>query len=326
MDNHDTSYRLLFAHAEMVRELLKGFVPGDWVRELDLDSLEKMNGSYVSDDLRSRHSDAVWRVRWGPRWVYVYLLLEFQSTVDRFMPVRVLSYIGLLYQDLIKRREPGNSPLLPPVLPIVLYNGKPRWRASVDLADLIQPMPQALHEFQPRQRFLLLDEGRYQAHELPAGRNLVAALFRLEHSATPEALRQVLALLVDWLKTPELADLRRHFVEWLRRRGPSLDPQTYWREINDLQEANTMLEDRIREWKAQFRQEGLQEGLEQGLEQGVEQGVAQGVRTVLHRQLLRRFGSVPEPLAQRLAEATLPQLEAWADLVYEVETIDDIFH
>ena len=29
---------------------------------LDLNTLEKMNGSYVSDDLRSRRSDAVWRL------------------------------------------------------------------------------------------------------------------------------------------------------------------------------------------------------------------------------------------------------------------------
>ncbi|HIK73607.1 MAG TPA: transposase, partial [Alcanivorax sp.] len=51
MDDHDTSYRLLFSHAEMVRDLLTGFVPESWIAELDLNSLEKMNGSYVSDDL-----------------------------------------------------------------------------------------------------------------------------------------------------------------------------------------------------------------------------------------------------------------------------------
>ena len=50
MDDHDTSYRLLFSHAEMVRDLLTGFVPESWIAELDLNSLEKMNGSYVSDD------------------------------------------------------------------------------------------------------------------------------------------------------------------------------------------------------------------------------------------------------------------------------------
>ncbi|MCK0538796.1 DUF4351 domain-containing protein, partial [Alcanivorax quisquiliarum] len=145
-----------------------------------------------------------------------------------------------------------------------------------------------------------------------------AALFQLEHSATPEALQHVLGLLVDWLNTPELADLRRHFVEWLRRRGPSLDPQTHWREINDLQEANHMLEDRIREWKAQFRREGLSEGLEQGQ--------AQAARAILHRQLQRRFGSVSPDIAQRLASASRPELDVWIDRFYDADTLEDVFH
>ena len=39
------------------------------------------------------------------QWLYVYLLIEFQSTVDRFMAVRLLTYVGLLYQDLIKSKQ-----------------------------------------------------------------------------------------------------------------------------------------------------------------------------------------------------------------------------
>ena len=324
MDDHDTSYRLLFSHVEMIRELLRGFVPGDWVQELDLNTLEKMNGSYVSDDLRSRHSDAVWRVRWGPRRVYVYLLLEFQSTVDRFMPVRVLSYIGLLYQDLIQHRQLGHGRTLPPVLPIVLYNGKPRWRAPVSLEALIQPMPEALCDFQPQQRFLLLDEGAY-GEALGEQRNLVAALFQLEHSQSPEALQRVLACLVDWLGTADMADLRRHFVEWLRRRGPSLDPAMHWREINDLQEANTMLEDRIREWKEQYRREGLAAGRLMGREEGIEQGSIQEARAILRRQLTRRFGSVPSAMETRLVSADREQVEHWIDRLYDATTLDDVF-
>lgn len=100
--NHDNSYKLLFSHPEMVADLLRGFVHADWVNELDFDSLEKVSGSYVSDDLREREDDIIWRVRWGPNWVYLYLLLEFQSTIDPFMAVRILTYLGLLYQDLIK--------------------------------------------------------------------------------------------------------------------------------------------------------------------------------------------------------------------------------
>src|SRR5690606_11394021 len=112
-------------------------------------SLEKMNGSYVTDDLRSRHADAIWRVRWGSDWLYIYLLLEFQSTVDRFMPVRVLSYTSLLYQDLIRQKALGRDGKLPPVLPIVLYNGEARWRAPTRLSCLMQGCPAGLEGFQP---------------------------------------------------------------------------------------------------------------------------------------------------------------------------------
>ncbi len=45
----DTAYKQLFAYPEMVRDLLLGFVPGDWVHQLDLTSFERVNGSYVSD-------------------------------------------------------------------------------------------------------------------------------------------------------------------------------------------------------------------------------------------------------------------------------------
>ncbi|MDM8559486.1 Rpn family recombination-promoting nuclease/putative transposase [Thiotrichales bacterium HSG14] len=34
--------------------------------------------------------------------MYIYLLMEFQSRVDRFMAVRLMVYIGMFYQDLIK--------------------------------------------------------------------------------------------------------------------------------------------------------------------------------------------------------------------------------
>jgi predicted transposase YdaD len=120
---HDPCYKLLYGHAAMVRDLLKGFMTGPWVRELDLDTLEKCSGSYVSDDLRDRADDLIWRVRWGPNWLYIYLLLEFQSTIDTWMAVRIQTYIGLLYQDLIRAEDLTEAHRLPPVLPIVLYNG-----------------------------------------------------------------------------------------------------------------------------------------------------------------------------------------------------------
>jgi len=41
----------------------EGFLPAAWVKALDLTTLEKCSGSYVSDDLRDRADDLIWRVR-----------------------------------------------------------------------------------------------------------------------------------------------------------------------------------------------------------------------------------------------------------------------
>lgn len=74
---YDNAYKLLFSHPELVEGLLKDFVPEDFVAELDFSSLEHCPGSYVSDDLRERHDDSIWRIRWRDNWCYVYLILEF---------------------------------------------------------------------------------------------------------------------------------------------------------------------------------------------------------------------------------------------------------
>jgi predicted transposase YdaD len=110
MPANDTGYKLLFSHPEMVRDLITGFVPGDWVQEADFSTLTPEKASFVSDDEKERHDDLVWRVRLRDRWLWVYLLLEFQSTPDPWMAMRLMVYVGLLAQDLISaRRRAGGA-------------------------------------------------------------------------------------------------------------------------------------------------------------------------------------------------------------------------
>lgn len=63
MGDHDHSYKMLFSHAALVRDLLSGFVQEDWIKDLDLDTLEKVASTFVADDLREREDDTIWRVR-----------------------------------------------------------------------------------------------------------------------------------------------------------------------------------------------------------------------------------------------------------------------
>lgn len=97
------------------------------------------------------------------------------------------------------------------MLPLVLYNGKPRRSAPLDIAELIEPTPGGLGRYRPHLRYLLIDEGCYADSELAALCNLAAALFRLENSRTPQDIGRVLEALIEWLKMPEQTSLRRAF-------------------------------------------------------------------------------------------------------------------
>lgn len=300
---HDSGYKLLYAHAAMVRDLLCGFVPGDWVRVLDLNTLERCSGSYVTDDLRDRADDLIWRVRWGDEWLYVYLLLEFQSSIDPWMAVRIQTYIGLLYQDLVRAEQLSRDGRLPPVLPIVLYNGAQVWNAHETLEPLIEPAPPGLAEYRPRQRYLLLDERRLARGERLPVRNLSAALFRLEASRGSDEALAIVRALIDWLADPAQTGLRRAFAVWFGRVFlPKRLPGLSFPPLNDLIEVYDMLAENVDAWTDQWEQAGMERGLERGLEQGRE-----AARHILIRLVRLRFGPA-------VAEQTAPLLARIVDL------------
>ena len=288
---HDAAYKTLFAPPRMVTDLLRGFAARGWSEALDFDTLERLPAEFVSDDLRQRQGDSLWRVRFrDATWLYLVVLLEFQSTVDRYMAVRMLVYTGLLYQDLIRRGDLGPHGALPPVLPVVLYNGTSRWTAAEDVARLIAPVCEALAHYQPSQRYFLLDEGAYGEDDLPR-RNLVSALIGLENSRSPEDAARVIDALLDWVRGPGEREIKCAFEEWIAR---VLMPRRFGSEgrplVRPLEEVRTMLAERVKEW--------VRPWLEEGREQGIEQGRAEE-RTLLCRQAARKFG---DETAGRLSE------------------------
>ena len=66
--------------------------------------------------------------------------------------------IGLLYQDLIKEKQFTAGKMLPPVLPIVLYNGDSAWKAATNINELIYSIPGGLAKYHPSLQYLLLSE------------------------------------------------------------------------------------------------------------------------------------------------------------------------
>ncbi len=124
----------------------------------------------------------------------------------------IMTYIGLLYQDLIHANQLDKKSRLPPVLPIVLYNGEQQWTAATDIIQLVQEVPGGLSRYRPRLQYLLLSERTYKNdQELYNLNNLVAVLFRLENSENPQQLLNVVIHLLQWLAGSDQDSLRRAF-------------------------------------------------------------------------------------------------------------------
>jgi hypothetical protein len=306
MASHDHAYKALFSHPEMVRDLLDGFVAADWVAQLDYASLEKVNSTYVTDDLRGRSDDLVWRVKWCGDWIYVYLLMEFQSTVDPSMAVRMMAYVALLYQDLIKAKQLIDG-RLPRVLPLVLYNGFVRWYAKDEVSALIHREPRALDAFQPYLRYLLIDERQYRESELAHMRNLAAALFQLERADTRASIEDALSNMHQQLQAPERSGLRRTFDTCFTR---IIVPRLARAKGNPVfSRSPEEIADMYARWQEQDKLEGRREG----------------ECRILLRQLEIRFGALPDNVRTRVSDAALEQLEGWAERVVTVDSLNAVF-
>ena len=340
---HDAAYKLIFSRPRMVCDLLDGFAARGWSDALDFDTLTLLPTGLVSEDLQRREGDLVWRVRFrGDRWLYLVLLLEFQAAVDRAMPVRMLAYTALLYQRMIADGALRENGELPPVLPVVVYNGRRRWTAPVEVTDLVAAGGAALAPYQPSQRYYLLDGARLPAGDPPSD-NLVSALLGVERTRGAAGAEAALRALDRLIRAAGDRHLKAAFDAWLRHGAKSAGrpPSGAGDAPAQSGETKTMLEETVREWSREWREQGRAEGVEQGRAEGVEQGRAEGVeqgraegveqgieqeRALLCRLAARKFdGTAAEGLAAALAGVTDPErLARVGDWIIECATASDL--
>jgi hypothetical protein len=307
----------------MLRDLLHEILGEAWVDLLDLTSATRVPTTFTSRSHKRRESDLIWRLRRKDNGepVYVYILLEFQSKPDPYMAVRLMTYIGLFFEYLIREGLLPESGKLPLVIPVVLYNGSGEWPAALELAELIERLDPSAELYVPRLRYRLIHEAKVPLELLETSDSPVADLFRIERST-------------DWKEVVgSFGRLRRHigdddslrhtFVEWIFKEVfPRLDvPLDQMPERLSLEGVETMLAERIEEWNRKLAEDNLQKGRQEGLLEGRREGEAQA----LLRLLEKKFGALPKRAQSRIAKAELTRLSEWFDRAVTAERLDEVF-
>ncbi|WP_239469836.1 Rpn family recombination-promoting nuclease/putative transposase [Archangium violaceum] len=119
---HDLFARFTFGHPERAAAELRAVLPPHVVSEVDWSSLRRESGSVVDPELRETESDLLFtaRLREG-RPLRLYVLLEHQSSVDRWMALRMLRYVVRQVEHW--RTQHPESTVLPVIIPLVMYHG-----------------------------------------------------------------------------------------------------------------------------------------------------------------------------------------------------------
>jgi predicted transposase/invertase (TIGR01784 family) len=133
---YDLGYKKLFSNKILFQQLLESFVPFDWVQELDFEHCELLDKTFISKEYEKRESDVIYKIQWRGKTAYIVILIEFQSSLDKFMALRTLHYIASFYMRLKDSKEKLDK--LPPIFPIVVYSGEAKWTAPTNIAALIE--------------------------------------------------------------------------------------------------------------------------------------------------------------------------------------------
>ena len=241
------------------------------------------------------------------------------------MALRILSYTALLLLDLVKSGKVREQDGLPPVFPIVVYNGNKPWKAPQEVAELFSPMPHGLRRYRPSQKHFILDEGRVPDDALNEG--LVAQLLRLERAGDVLEVQRVVKHLLDALRAPQYLHLRRAFAVWLGRVVLKRTGITqHIPEFNDLQEVDSMLEERASQWREELIHQGVLLGEARGISigeaRGISIGEARGISLAVRDTLEDRFGNIPPAVETFLAAITdSATLRKLLPLAYSAESM-----
>jgi hypothetical protein len=200
---HDKLFHVLFSREESAAGFLREVLPPEIARACDWDRLRVMPGTFVASNMKKVESDRLFQVPVGGSEIQLYVLFEHQSTADKWMPLRLLTYMTLIWKEFQDRGESGPA-ALPPIYPLVLYQGSSPWNAPMRFSELVvipPEMAQGLRAFTPDFAYAMFDLARTDPEEIPG----------------PQEVRTVLKIMRAVMQSPS------EFLKALEGEGPSMD-------------------------------------------------------------------------------------------------------
>ena len=123
---HDEFFKASFGRKEVALEYLQSMLPAELSRDLDLERLERLNGSFVSPALQEYFSDVVYQCPLIASQLHINpcFIFEHKSKPESRPHLQLLRY---MLDSWTEQLNQGHKQLKP-IVPILVYQGKQGWK------------------------------------------------------------------------------------------------------------------------------------------------------------------------------------------------------
>lgn len=268
---HDKFFKETFGQIEVARDFLRNYLPVPVVAQLNLNQIQLEKDTFIDPHLKEHFSDLLFSVprRDGNGLAFVYFLFEHKSFPDMWTWLQLLGYIVRFWE----REMDQKAKTLSPIIPLVIYHGKEKWKGSRQLSDLYTG-PEELKLYLPDFTYSLYDFSYLSNEEIRGATELQINLLILRHifdGQLAEKLPEIFALFRQ-LENQEKA--LQSLVTVLRYLATSAERVTSQQMQDALApilryEGDKLMSTLAQQWLEQGRQEGLQRGIQQTMHQNI---------------------------------------------------------
>ena len=276
---HDKTLKYIMSNKEEMAKFLCDFI-GIIVNE---ESLEEQKNSFITEKFEKREADTIYKLKNSE----IYFLVEYQSSVDKNMPKRMIKYSF----EVINAASNDKKVL---VVPIVVYVGEKKWKVPTNFAKMQNGK---YKKYLIKQKYELIDVSKYKKEELIEKNTKMSSMMLIEKCKTKEEVIDILlelikladeerlrwiAKIVEYILDELLGEVKVLVLEliskMLEKEEKNMDEE--W--IERIKRNERKKEKKLTEAGITIgRKEGLQEGKREGVRVGKKETIIEIVKNML---------------------------------------------
>ena len=277
---HDSFFKEVFSHLKYALDLFRLILTKVEFELFDWTTLRSEATTFINKKGQEKRTDLQFSVQLKDlkERVTLLFLLEHKSRQDPKALIQMLSYQTGIYENKADGSGSKKALGLPPVLPILVYQGKDReWKSPLEFQarldwtkELKDKFGENVMNFRPRLLNIPALDLKKEAESLTS----YPALFILQHiwRVDKTKVRELFALSRD-ISFEERKFLLKKAGAYIQRHDPTFS----WNLLEDIEEKTienkeervmTLFEQTVDEACKKSRQEGMQEGRQEGRQEG----------------------------------------------------------